>query len=509
MKLFNCILGCGLAVTVLLSGCQAGTSGMVPAKAEASIRQASVLGSDDATAKDTWSKKDSFAGAESSVTVDVDIQTENTVTEAPILRGKTRDITVDEVKRWAEVLFEGNTAYEPMNVKTKAQLESEISGFEERMNDKEALLEEYSGDEAAVAEYIEYLSTLVAALEKDYETAPDSYERRETDWTYHPYWYYSTDDSMWEGTEEYEGMQKSLELNLEADVNGRTAVITSTNRTADDYLMHCINFYYTGEPGESGAKISKTERGKADALALQTAKQLGFTTDEWALESSWSYNMDDQEGFNSDSLAQSDAEKAERYEHYVYSFVPVYANLPAFNPGMGTVKSDDANAAHYYYQNLEIRIENGEVSSVSWYSPLEITGTDQEQAKLLDMDTVYDCFRTQMQSEYTLRRALAYGDDGPIYESDAQIKVTQVKFAMMRIKKKDSQDFLIVPAWLFSGGVSTGGVPIYCGRTERFCDDQCSRWQRHKHGFGVLKNDMLREVHFRCMIKYSKYKKII
>ncbi len=463
MKLFKRIAAGCFAAAVLLSGCQSEVTGNIPlADADVHIRAASVLGSNGNAAGESWSKKDSFEGAESSVTVEVDIQAESTVAAAPVFRGQPRDITVDEVKLWADVLFDGNTAYEPVNVKTKSELESEISGFEEHMNDREALLEEYSGDEAAVAEYIEYLSSLVAALRKDYETAPETFERRETDWTFHPYWYYSTNGTWWEGTDEYTSLEKSLQLDLEADIDGRTGVITSMNRTAEDYLMHSLNFYYSDTPGASDDKVAKTLRGEADALALQTAAQLGFSTDEWTLEMCWSYNMDDAKNTTLDSTAHSDAEKQEAYEYYVYSFVPVYGDIPSFYAGMATAKSDDVNAAHYYSQNLEIRIDNGEVSSVSWYSPLEITGTDDAQAKLLDMDTIYERFKEQMQSEYTLRKALGYADDGgTMYETDACLLVNQVEFGMMRIKEKGSEDFLVVPVWLFSGEATSGGQPIF------------------------------------------------
>ena len=366
-----------------------------------------------------WIKSDAFEGAKSNpnaksdMQVTVALEIPEVVTEAPVYRGTPRDVTVDEVKRWAQVMLPGETLYVPENP-----------------------LEPESGSEAG--------------------------QRQETDWTYHSYWYYKTDGDSWKDSPEYDIMDKSMELAMETlrDAHGEKGVLSSTNRTAEDFLMHSLNFYYSDDRTESKATpAERVSRKSADAMAGDVLTKLGF--DSWALEECFVYNdnvgASDTQVFK--SLAANDSEGAQTYEGYNYSFVPVYGGHPAFYAGMVTVKSADENAAHYYYENIQIIIRGGRVELVSWYSPLEITKTEVERAKLLDMDMIYECFKKTMQSQAALDDILGPDETDRMY--DVELRVTNAEFVMARIKEKDSDDFLVVPAWLFTADFYVDGKKIY------------------------------------------------
>lgn len=409
IKLLCCIIS-----LVLMTACQSPGNGR-RALETMDTRDENTSETDGISA---WTKNDAFEGAKinpnakSEMQVTVALEVPEIVTEAAVYRGTPRDVTVDEVKRWAQVLLPGETLYVP-------------------------------------EDWI------------DPETGKKASKRQVTDWTYHSYWYYSMDADSWKDSPEYEIMDKSKELVMETlpDANGEKGVITSTNRTAEDFLMHSLNFFYSIDHVKSEASpAERISRKAADAMASDVLTKLGFSG--WALEECYVYNDNGGDSNNRvfNSLAANDSEGAQAYDGYNYSFVPVYGGYPAFYTAMTTVKTADENAAHYYYENIQIIIQNGRVEAVSWYSPLEITETHEARVRLLDMDTIYECFKKTMQSQDVLDHLLGPYEDR-LY--DVEVRVTDIEFFMARIKEKASDDFLIVPAWLFTAEFYVDGKLIY------------------------------------------------
>ena len=70
-----------------------------------------------------------------SIAVDADVETLGE--KYSVVRVLPHDITSDEVKEWADVLFEGNKAYEPETVMTKNEIEESILKFKQKLNNKE------------------------------------------------------------------------------------------------------------------------------------------------------------------------------------------------------------------------------------------------------------------------------------------------------------------------------------------------------------------------------------
>ena len=73
-----------------------------------------------------------------SIAVDADVETLGE--KYSVVRVLPHDITSDEVKEWADVLFEGNKAYEPETVMTKNEIEESILKFKQKLNNKDELI---------------------------------------------------------------------------------------------------------------------------------------------------------------------------------------------------------------------------------------------------------------------------------------------------------------------------------------------------------------------------------
>ncbi len=399
---------------------------------------------------ETFVKNEVFTAADQNVEIRMDISyTPELHGSLSVYRGVPRSISVDEVKLWSKALFKDSTPYEPTTVKTKSELSEEILNFKQMISNREKLIEEY-GSEQDADNYIEYINGLISALEQDYASAPESYNRKETDWTFHPYSYYDLYSTFNQDFDQYANEDLSQELQIEADVDGHHGYIWAINRDASDYTMHCLNSGFYDEMdirNESpGTSLSPED---ADKIVYPLIAELGF--EGWLLDMCFA---DSGEGA-SDSPPEEDKE----YSKFTYSFTPALDGLPVFYTILGTIKSDDAYAARYYYENMQVNLVNGKVIGVSWYSPLEITETVSENVKLLSMDEIYERFKSQLQSEYTMTKLL--GEDDAARLNSAYVKVTDMTLYMMRIREKGTDNFLLVPAYGFKGDVYIEDDQLY------------------------------------------------
>ena len=130
-------------------------------------------------------------------------------TNASVYRAKPRDISVSEVKLWAKTLFGNVTVYEPQIKKTKQEILNEIDYINDKIANKDILLNEINGDVQSLDSYIDYLNNMVCILEKDYKSAPETYLKKESDWTFHPYSYYDMSSALWEGNDHYANLDKT------------------------------------------------------------------------------------------------------------------------------------------------------------------------------------------------------------------------------------------------------------------------------------------------------------
>ena len=85
---------------------------------------------------------DQFQADGGKIEVSVDASVTGLEGNKPVVRVKPHVITEEEAKQWADVLFEGATAYEP-GEKSKTEIEDRILQLKERISDQDKLLEDY------------------------------------------------------------------------------------------------------------------------------------------------------------------------------------------------------------------------------------------------------------------------------------------------------------------------------------------------------------------------------
>ncbi len=136
---------------------------------------------------------------------------------------------------------------------------------------------------------------------------------------------------------------------------------------------------------------------------------------------------------------------------YVVEFLPQYNGICCF-PGETEHGSDTARqaAGHTsdYTQQLprervEVYLYDGEVVGFTWYAPMEMQSTDNENVTLLPFVKIMEIFRTHVFMNYYLDKL-----DG--VESEDTLSVRKVRLCYALIRKADSEEFYLMPVWDFA-----------------------------------------------------------
>jgi hypothetical protein len=110
--------------------------------------------------------------------------------------------------------------------------------------------------------------------------------------------------------------------------------------------------------------------------------------------------------------------------------------------------SEDMYAEPWQYESIEVCVNDSGILELYWVSPTQVTETVNENAALLPFDTIQDIFREQIgiNSVYT---GTGYADESVTFERTTNI--TRITLGMMRIREKNTRDYLFIPVWDFFG----------------------------------------------------------
>ncbi len=381
--------------------------------------------------------EDYFTNDAGDIRIEVNAGVKEAEGALPVVKVEPHEITVEEVKRWTEVLFEGKKAYEPKRELSKREIEKKILEYKKLAGDHEALLKEY-GSEEDVQAMVDFYEEEIRNYEKMYQKAPEEVEQILCDWKFKPYDYYMEDAGLWEGNEEFESLKKTKELRaLTEELHGQTACVSAVNRNEKDYYMHSLGFYYTEEAFLRELPDKKISMEEAIAIAEDLIRQLGI--------GDWTLQEKAHEFTETDSIQK-------------LTYSPEYQNVPLFawDEMEIDLKSEDLYAANYYYTRLEIDIRNGVVESVMLTSPLDTIKVENENVNTLPFEEVYQKFKNHVQTKYT--KSSFFEGEVPNEDMAMELQIYKIEQGLFRIKEKGTDgEFLIVPAWRFQGKVKIDG----------------------------------------------------
>lgn len=375
---------------------------------------------------------DQFQADGEKIEVSVDASVTGLEGNKPVVRVKPHLITEEEAKRWADVLFEGATAYEP-GEKSKTEIEDRILQLKERISDQDKLLEDYGSQEEADRIKKE-LEEEIKEYEKQYASASDTDEKIPCTWEFHPYGYYNDLPMPTSGDANYEGLDKTSQLIAQATVNGHQAMVEVDNREENDYRLNTQWFLYEDEQEWIKEETGTLSKEEAVKQADEIKNQLGMEN--------WKY-------------AEYKASEAENIQNVMVTYTPSYESSTAFQGPLIDLKSEDLYAANYYYSSLSIGFENGVLTSVELISPMDVVQIENENVETMDFEEIYQTFKKQAQAQFT---ESAFLDLDATEIGKIQIEISEITEGLFRIKEKsNTEDFLMVPAWSFSGTLRVDG----------------------------------------------------
>ena len=330
------------------------------------------------------------------------------------------------------MLFEGATAYEP-GEKSKTEIEDRILQLKERISDQDKLLEDYGSQEEADRIKKE-LEEEIKEYEKQYVSASDADEKIPCTWEFHPYGYYDDLPMPTSGDANYEGLDKTSQLIAQATVNGHQAMVEVDNREENDYRLNTQWFLYEDEQEWIKEETGTLSKEEAVKQADEIKNQLGMEN--------WKY-------------AEYKTSEAENIQNVMVTYTPSYESITAFQGPLIDLKSEDMYAANYYYSSLSIGFENGVLTSVELISPMDVVQIENENVETMDFEEIYQTFKKQAQAQFT---ESAFLDSDATETGKIQIEISEITEGLFRIKEKsNTEDFLMVPAWSFSGTLRVDG----------------------------------------------------
>ena len=423
--------------------------------------------------------EDFFSGADQKVKILVDAEVISQTGEKPVIRVKPHSITIEDVKKWSEVLLEGQVVYEPKVGWTKSELEKEILRLKNKLNDEQFLLEYYEGDAALIEEVKESYQSWIAAYEKEYETAPESYDRKETDWTFHPFIYYKGGiDLNYSGTDTVTASDTDEAFMIEADVDGYVGIISAQNVENNDFVHHRIYFQLATGYDEEGilrwnaeqeVPITKSEE---EILEMVETKldQMGLS-DRKLFASSAMGKAQDMYGGQRQYIEEGQNEGIYQYS---FSFIPTYFGMDVIKQKHMAEKGEDSYSAFYDYETLTVTVANDRIVSIQWRAPLEVINVESANVETLSFEEAKELFKSQMQTEYTIgklsREAPTNSDYAERVKSilSGEIHIDKVIEGLVRIQiPNQPNEYRLVLAWSFQGEESLDTGSGYSWREDQ------------------------------------------
>ena len=251
---------------------------------------------------------------------------------------------------------------------------------------------------------------------------------------FHVHGYYDDLPMPTSGDANYEGLDKTSQLIAQATVNGHQAMVEVDNREENDYRLNTQWFLYEDEQEWIKEETGTLSKEEAVKQADEIKNQLGMEN--------WKY-------------AEYKASEAENIQNVMVTYTPSYESITAFQGPLIDLKSEDLYAANYYYSSLSIGFENGVLTSVELISPMDVVQIENENVETMDFEEIYQTFKKQAQAQFT---ESAFLDLDATETGKIQIEISEITEGLFRIKEKsNTEDFLMVPAWSFSGTLRVDG----------------------------------------------------
>ena len=434
-----------ISVGLLVAGCQATPDEeVVVGKADDTLHDiiyVSPMRSEAYVVPDDWRETLTFGD----MTVNICADIEAPQTDAfPIVKAVPDTFDNDDAQMLAEVLMPGAALYKPKTQLTKPEIGSEIVILQSQLTggDLYQVRDQYP---ERWDDYVKGIEQAIDALEQQYETASDTYEQQPAVLEFVP----DTEDMDTEGLaqEDVPASNRRYVIRVEADLGGEEPATFQMWRYDDDNRnIACFINQMEGIIGDDISSNTDNLRGvelslrEAEDIAKAAISDLGLDMD---ITAKGSVIVEDR------SLRDQGIKYNDMPQCYVFYFTRNIGGIQTtYETQSVGARAEDMYAEPWQYESIEVCVNDSGIIELYWVSPTQITETVNENAALLSFDKIQDIFREQIGINS------AYADIGYADESvsvDRTMDITRITLGMMRIREKDTGDYLYIPVWDFFG----------------------------------------------------------
>ena len=375
----------------------------------------------------------------------------------PVLRVKAVDFSEEIAKAFFDKLCGDDVMMDASIRRTEGEIEKEILE-----NEKLKMSEEYMDDPVGQKQF----DLINAELKKQYLTAPESKDPFQVDGSFYSIPVIDPRNKIVGSYMGIEARSEKRHFRVENN-NGLTEPIIyeydggwSGLGAGSLAQLHYYAFAHMETEGiwwRSPGQLIKDENAapaeaygqlaytpaEARAMAEELLKETGMEVHRMYLEC-------DYDAFNPE-LETRTVETA-NYGYTLECLRKVDGVPCAADSGVSTGEQPDRYAPQWPYETMSIFITNDGIQSVIWSSPIEVTDTVVEQAKLLPFEDVMDIFKKMTPIVYTPNTQNEAGQFMDNLIEQYGITVEEIRLELRRVREQNSvTDGLLIPVWSFYG----------------------------------------------------------
>lgn len=378
---------------------------------------------------------ESFTNTDGSLKCDININSEQSILPMPIIQVRPHEITADEAKRIAQVLFEGATFYDYSEEMSKQEIEELILDIKQKISDWDSLVEYYDGDETLAQNMLDAYTTQIENYSALYNSAPEYIERKVCDWEFHPISYYEDTIALQSTTDDFDSYNQAMYIKATTIVNDKPYSFSVCNRNGSDFQVHSI-FAYLDLPGSTSSHYSE-ERPTSEEVdnTCEYVEEIleKIEPNKWKI----------------DSCKIGESMSNGTYNIYIQA-TPEYNGVSvAHQEQPASLKTDDSYAPNYYYETLTFDFSGGDLISFEYQAPLEVVSEINSNVEIISLENSVKSLKDYLGTQTVSSISSA----GPLYDADhAEYNIDEVVTGLVRIRLKDNVfEYLLVPAYSFFG----------------------------------------------------------
>lgn len=371
------------------------------------------------------------------------------LSKIPVANIELDDIGVEQVKQIYKAFFGDSLMYAP--VYTKANIEASILRIQKKLADDDALL---NSDAASALE-----TNDLSIIRKEYEKSIESLQRQ---WKNAP-----TENPV---IDNFDSALTQRGLFASVDIGKEYMGYIETSRYDAFTQISCRAI--GGEwprmlrhlEFRNATPIDLETTDEAIDTAKQAAQNLIDNTKIQGVRLGAAFKTKDYPGLVSPELGKLSSNR----EFYVFCFEREVGEASIAYTFCKGGHTEEETQKCIPYEKLEVWVEGNNVVQFRWFEPMKVTKIVNENVALaIDLDKAIELMKKQAYIQFV---------DNQLGYFDHQIvDVKRIAFELVRVKERNTGNYIVVPAWSFYGKLNS-----------RLTEKYVKVWNRHgeKHKVG-------------------------